>query len=400
MRLYGLFVVFGLTIVMAHESEAKTCPSMLQGQLHTFNRLSLGAELRFSSYYVNQYDYEEETRRDETLNLWSLRGQAEYTFSDTVFAGFEGIVRNKVESAEDFECDHADSEYQMNIRQLWLEYAPERFTLHVGRDVLASGNQLVLDNYVDYASLEKDFGSFTMRMGGGVLARDVAREALSCQREIVYEYHQCWKQFCTSDWGDQRLGFVETRFSLFAGHYQQFLLLYTNSAVEEQNSVIGDIFLNGKLSNALKYFIECAVQKYQADDTLYPGAALMLAWNFSLGRTSQYVQAGLLVAQREEERRFAPLFESLWIGERAHFSIYQGDIWYLRHTVNLKTFPQIKLVTQYAQKFSDALRDELDVGPQLLFKDKYQVWLTYSALNLAGEYHLTQQLQIQVRLIL
>ena len=391
-----------LIIVVLHASliaGAKNCPSTLQTNLHTFDNLSLGGEFRFWYYYVNQYDYQAQRSFDETYNFGSVRGMAEYELSDTLFAGIEAVVRRKVFSDDTFQCNFASEDTQFNLRQLWLDYESDAFILHAGRDVLASGNQMVLDNFVDQVTVEFDVNDVSISAGAGVLANDVSREALSCQREIVYEHHQCWKDFCIADWGDQRLGFVESSFSLFPKQYQRALLLYTDSVFDEQDSVIADLYLHGALGFGIKYFTELALQKYHNESTLYGAASFIFSKRFSFLATTQHVQSGLLVAQRDNDRRFAPLYESLWIGERYRYSLYQGDIFYLKHTMTFEALEPLSLVTQYSQQFSGDTSDELDIGLNIALTDTYRVFITYSALNFIGDYEMTHQLQLHTRLI-
>lgn len=390
-----MIVVSGFSVLAA----AKTCPSTLQTNLHTFENLSLGGEFRFWYYYVDQYDYQEQRSFDATYDFWSVKGIAEYELSESLFAGIEAIVRKKEFSDDDFECDYASEDTQFNLRQLWIDYESDAFIVHAGRSELASGNQMVLDNFVDQVTVEFEVNDVSISAGGGVLANDVSREALSCQREIVYEHHQCWKDFCIADWGDQRLGFVETRFSLFPKQYQRALLLYTDSVFEEQNSVIADLYLHGTLGFGIKYFTELAVQKYHDDSALYSAASFIFSKRFSFSKTAQQLQTGLIVAQRDGDRQFAPLYESLWIGERYRYSLYQGDIFYIKNTMKLEALEQLSVVTQYSQKFSGDKTDELDVGLNIALTDKYRVFITYSALNFIGDYEMTHQLQLHTRLI-
>ena len=49
-------------VLFAGMADAKTCPSNLQSNLHEIGNLSLGGEFRFWYYYVDQYDYEDQSR--------------------------------------------------------------------------------------------------------------------------------------------------------------------------------------------------------------------------------------------------------------------------------------------------------------------------------------------------
>ena len=379
---------------------AKDCPSNLSTELHTAGNASFGAEIRFWYYYVNQYDYEDQQRLEDSYVYASARGLAEYQFSENLYGGFEALIRNTEYDDDDFECEDCADGIRVNVRELWLDYAPGSLALHAGRDVLAFGNGMVIDNFFDQATAQFDFGSASVLIGGGVLANDVAREATSCQRGAVYEYYPYWKQILASDWGDYRMGFVETGFSLIPKHHQQLMLLYTDSAIDnEQDSLTADMYLNGNLGAGFKYFTEAALQYYTESQDVYGGASLLVSKNFPFAATQQQIQAGLLLAQRDDAQRFAPIYESLWIGERYRYSLYEGNIFYLKETVNFDKLKPVSVTTQYSRKFSGDASDELDVGLELDVTQKYRFFFIYSALNLASDYEMTHQFQFQTRLV-
>jgi len=379
---------------------AKDCPSNLGTNLHETDNFAFGGEFRFWSYYVDQYDYEKQTRFDTNYNYWSVRGAAEYSFSDALYAGVEGILRNTEFADEDFQCASCSADFRVDLRQLWLTYESDAVSFHVGRDLLAFGNSMILDNFFDQVSMQFDAGAVSFRAGGGALANDVAREAVSCQRGGVYEYYPYWKQTLDAAWDDHLFGFVETNFALRPKQYQQILLLYTDSAVDPaQDAWIGDLFLNGTLPGGVKYFMEGALQYYSTSANVYGGASFIASKSMAFAGTKQQFQFGALVAQRDTAQRFAPIYESLWLGERYRYSVYEGDLLYLKNTVNFDNLKPISLVTQYTQKISGARSDELDVGLQLSFTEKYRFFLTYSALNLTGDYEMTHQFQFHTRLL-
>jgi hypothetical protein len=154
----------------------------------------------------------------------SMLTMAQFTPSENFFAQASGTISHK--DKHGLHCQYADRGWLIKPRELWAEICLESFTVRFGRQILAFGNQLVLDNRFDSVELALDNEKLDVSLLGGVLAVDVVREGRSCLREAVYENRPCWKGFCNANWGDFWMAGATIAPRLSRQHRTQLLLLH------------------------------------------------------------------------------------------------------------------------------------------------------------------------------
>jgi hypothetical protein len=183
------------------------------------------------------------------------------------------------------------------------------------------------------------------------------------------------------------------------------LVLRSTSDYPELDSLIVDGFLNGKLPLDLTYFLEVAGQKYDELERWYWGAAPILARNLEAGEwMKNFLRVGFLYGSRDEEGRFAPLFESLWVGERYRYSVYNGKVAFFEDEFSfsrpawLSYLVRLASVRDYDSNASRS--DEVDAGLTIKPDERYRVFFTYSVLNLTGDLDRVEQVKVATRVIL
>jgi hypothetical protein len=338
----------------------------------------------------------------EAPSVWFSRNR--YASRTGVADGGDG---NHMGSGCDGECKYSQEGLYFNVRQAWAEIPVEdRLLLKAGRRNLAFGNALALDNWFDSVELEMDLGKLDLSLFGGVLAKDVARGTSSCQHEIVYENLLCWTKICQADYGEHQILGASISLNLLKDHKQNVLLMRQEAPGDDRDADIASVYMNGRLVSTLKYFVEGAYERYRTSTggvNTYGLSGILRGYvrNDKVGMLQ--FGLGYLYGSESDGLPFAPIYGSLWLGERQRYWVKNGNIGYLQTKFSPMNSKHLNLSASYFHQLSkeDSLSesDELDLGIDLKLTDSKKIGLVYSLTNLADSSERKSQIKLETRLV-
>ncbi len=403
--LLGFFTALTLWRV---DVSAQDCPSLLPGNLRDIGDvgISWGVELRSFLYGVNKYDETSQSFQNKRYAFGAADMLVQGEIGDNLFWLGEGVVR-RWENRSDFSCQFDEEGVYFTLKQAFLEWTPGDFLFRLGRQNLAYGNGLVLNHWFDGGELNWEFGKLKGSFFGGALAVDAAR---ACQKKEVIEHLACWKNLCSSDWGDLS-AFGGTLSARWLGRQRASLLvmrqLAPNAGGLSRSATFASLYINGSLGRGVSYFGELAMQRPDEISTVMDnaiGASFLIQklWKTKLGGLQS--RWGLQYGSGHDKAVFSPIFERSRWGERMRYNAYHGLILGLKHKWNPAFSSHLQGQVDYFRRLDrhslDSISDELDVGLMVKITEGRRFWLVYSVLNLGEELARTQQIKFETRIVL
>ena len=398
-----MFFLILIISVTANLSFAKECPSNLPANLNQLGEREFyyGIEFRLWAYYMDEHNYEKGKRESDIDFPYSVVPMIQVFPTDNLTLQAAGLMAYR----KDLQGDYDDEGFILRLREAWAELYVGSAIIRTGRQLYTFGNQLVLDNRFDMAEVAFDTDKVGISFFGGALAYETSREAISCMRWREYYNSVCWKGFCLdTEYSDHLLygGIVEPKLS--ARHNQQLLILYQDAPNEDNyDAIIASLYLNGKLGKRFRYSIETAYQKRENTEQFGVMAFLHRFIRFDGAMPNIRLKLGYLYGSQNDDEKFAPLYESAWLGERQKYSTHQGNTRFWERKIHPKFSENVKFDLNYylhsLHGKSEFYSDELDFGMQYQFSPKYRFWLMYSLLNNIGDLERVHQLKLETRLI-
>lgn len=401
-------LILTLSVIWSHDVSSQDCPSLLPGNLHAAGEggLSWGIELRSFLYGVRRYDQETQKLQNKGYAFVAADIITQGEFGDHLFWLGEGVVRHW-RNSEDFFCRFGEEGVYFTLKQAFVEWTPGDFLVRIGRQNFAYGNGLVLNHWFDGFELNWKTGKFQGSFFGGILAVDAAR---ACQRKAVVEHLSCWKNFCSSNWGEQTAfgGFLSARW--FGRQRVSMMIMRQNDENPgglSRSAVYAGLFLRGSLIKGFGYFGEIAMQRPDEISTIMDntwGLSFLIQklWKTKWGGVQS--RWGILYGSGKKNAVFSPLFERIRWGERMHFNAHHGLIVGLKHQWIPRFTRRFEGQLDYFKRFDrnslDPISDELDAGLMLKMTENKRFWLVYSVLNLSNRIAMTHQFKFEMRFIL
>jgi len=403
-----LFYIFAIKFLWSMDVSAQNCPSLLPSNLRDIGEtgISWGIELRTFLYGVNKYDEVSQSLQNKDYIFGAADMLVQGEIGDNLFWIGEGIIRHW-ENRSNLSCQFADEGVYISLKQAFLEWTPTNFLLRVGRQNLAYGNGLVLNHWFDGFELNWEYSKLKGSFFGGALAVDVAR---ACQKKEVVEHLSCWKNLCSSKWGDLSAfgGVLSTR---WIGRQRASIMVMhqitSNPGGLNKSASFASLYLHGSLMNVFSYFGELAFQRPVEINTIMDnvwGGSLLIQklWRTKWGGLEN--SWGVLYGSGLEKAVFSPLFERVRWGERMHYNAHHGLIIGLKHKWNPSFSNRLQVLLDYFRRLDRntivSISDELDFGLMVKMNESKRFWLVYSVLNLTADLARTQQIKFEARIVL
>jgi len=355
-------LIFGLTLGAA----AKDCPSRLYSNLHSLGSSPLywAFELRGFNYIVDGTNY----------FYQGLGGLLHFEPSENFFIDIEGVYRPKKYR----DCTQADELSAFQLKTLSLNYfwKGPGIELMLGRQQLLEGSGLVLNDFFDAMTIDFTVGNFDISLGAGILALQVAMESLYCQKCFFYEYKSGWKGFCNSEYGDYKTAFINIARRFGTGN--NLALLYLKTLAKDESFSSDTFSLNSKVRLPIKLNLvtELVLQRLSQSGNWTHGLYLEIykSWRFrKAGNLTLKLQN--LYGSSNDNILFTPVFGNVYLGDRQHYSIRQGNILGVKAKFTPAYLKAVSINAAYYVSskayFSEFLTDEINLGLELrLFRSE------------------------------
>lgn len=367
---------------------AKDCPSPLYANLRDIadSGFSWGLEGRGFFYHANGQDF-------------FFGGASLVMLFDKEAAS--GEIEMVYKPKPDVPCGDEGDISPFQIRRLNGEFRlSSRMAVRVGRQAMAAGTGMLLDDFFDGAVLSLGRKQH-LRIGGGVYARTVAREALGCQKCNFYTYKSCWKDLWNQEWGDTGMAFLAWEFPLGRQRLELTVIRGLSTDPRFRNTSAG---LSGHLRMGPRWrmLVETGIQYSDGGGFSVAAAAeLFRNWRIS-GLGNLTLRIRLLTAPDPVESRILPLFGNLYLGDRQHYSLRQGTILGVGFSWIPRFYSRSRLEAEYfMQMDTEAPTDELDLRLRvdLLARGRLR-WLAGYARWTGPDGVRSSQFQTQLRFVL
>jgi len=368
--------------------------------------MAWGLELRGWYYNVDKNISGSDSRTTSNYFFGAADFLIEGSIGDNIYWTAEGVLRHRTDNDE-LKCQFAKKGIYANLKQAFIEYEKNRILVRLGRQNLTFGNGMVLNHWFDAVELDWKSGRTTIGLFGGIFAVDAAR---SCQREVVFEHRACWKNFCSSEWGDQKAGGAFLSLKWQKRQHMSLMIMRQispNSGGLSRSALFTVLTMRGLLPGGISYNFEAAWQKAdQISDIMDNtwGTSLWLQKSLGIKAEKFHIRFGSLYGSGQDKSVFSPIFERIRWGERYHYSAHQELI------LGMKT-KWIPSFTRYIEPKFDYFRnldrnsfvyisDEIDAGLKIKLADSKQIWVVYSILNPGNDAARVNQFKIETRVVL
>ncbi|MCP2620234.1 hypothetical protein NLC35_03195 [Candidatus Aminicenantes bacterium AC-334-K16] len=378
--------------VLGASLQAKDCPSRLYANLH-----QIGNSPFSWSFELRAFDYNVE---GENYFFYGLGGLLRFEPHKNLIIDLEAVYREK----KYVDCQRIKTVSPIQIKALNFQYSFEKIPVEIvaGRQEIRVGSGLVLNDFFDGLATQISIGDFELNFGAGLLALPIAKKTLSCQKCYFYEYKSCWKGFCNADYGDFKMIFAGILKRLgpntFGVNY-----LHTFSKDPHFDSAVISSYGRIKLPLGVRSVSEFAVQRlFYSNEWAY-------GFYWELSRVWRARKIGTFIVKLQniygskiDNTFFSPVFGNIFLGERMHYSIRQGNTFGASIKILPRFWRAIDLYTAYfvnsREYFSPLLTDEFDIGINIRFdrSNKIRSSILFSRANTTRG--LIHQLRFDVRL--
>lgn len=362
------FVIFFNMIILGF---SKDCPSRLFANLNQIGDSDFYAGLELRAFYYNYND----------VNYYFGSLSLGFTYeTDNTSIQFEGNLKEKKYTP----CNEFPEISKFQIRRLsWEQYLSDNLSFNIGRQLMTIGKGLILDDFFDGMSVKLGDRN-SLSIGAGIYSIYVARETMGCQKCFFYNYRPCWKNLHNTEYGDILMGFVNYDFRIKKNSFS-ITLLREQHKDNSMRSTFLSFYSRINLPLKLKLFSEFALQFYDYSKEFAYGANLTLQRGFNLnGIAKVLLKTDFLYGSENENVMFTPIFGSVYIGERQHFSVRQGSTYKFECKITPNFFKRVNLKLDYILNtlnyYFEPVSDELDLRFEINFDkhEKYKLITVYS----------------------
>ena len=366
----------------------KDCPSPLNANLRDIGTsgFSWGLEGRGFFYHLDEGNY--------------LFGGASLTL---IYDGkaASGEMEMVFKAKPEVPCgDHGDIS-PLQVRRLNGEFhLSPRVSLRLGRQAIAAGFGMLLDDFFDGAVVRLG-RSGRLRLGGGVIARSVARESLGCQKCHFYTFKSCWKDLWNQEWGDTGMAFLAWEFPLGRQRFEFMLIRGFSTDQRFRNTSAG---LSGRMRLGPHWRLAAEAAAQYSDGGIFSlgfAAEVYRNWRLS-GLGNLTLRFRTLAGPGELDGRMLPVFGNFYLGDRQHYSLRQGMILGAGLAWTPRFLRSGRFEVEYLVQVDGGPRsDELDLRLRVDLLPRGRLrWLAGYALWTAPQGDRSSQFQTQLRFVL